>query len=408
VKGGEIGISGTAVKQLPPPKQGSMRKMFRQVLSGLRWRLLLLVLLACAPLVGMMLHTASEERRRLVKDWNDRSQKMLALAKGEEHQVIGQTRQLLLALAESAPVRAGNRRDCQKLLDELYGTYPRYANLGVVRTNGVVLASAQPLVKTINPTNRSCFRRTLATRGFAIGDFPDETVVGKPTVNFGYPVFDSAGQVEAVVFAALDLEWVSRFESALPAQLPAGATWTEVDRHGKILVRYPDPDKWIAQPFPEPELLKAVFSQPLGVVEALSANGIPGYHAFAAMPSQLVPDAVVTVLGISRQVLFADANRRLTANLTGLGLAAGLAFMLGWIGSYLLVLRPVRTLVTSSARLATGEFTIRTGLSHKGDELGRLTRTFDQMAQALEHREGERQAAKSATGGCLKPPRMAF
>ena len=207
----------------------------------------------------------------------------------EEDQVIGQAHQVLLGLAESAPVRSGNRRDCKKLLDELFGSYPRYANLGVVRTNGIVLASARPMVEPANQTNRPFFRRALATRAFAIGDFPDGQAVGKPTVNFGYPVFDSAGQVQAVVFAALDLDWVSRFESALPAQLPKGATWTEIDRTGRILVRYPSPEKWIGQPFPEKSLLKTVFAQNQGVVEAMSADGIPGYHAFAAMRSHWFP-----------------------------------------------------------------------------------------------------------------------
>jgi hypothetical protein len=53
-----------------------------------------LLLLACAPLVGLTLHTASEERRRLVKEWNQRSQEMMELATREEGRVIGQTRQL--------------------------------------------------------------------------------------------------------------------------------------------------------------------------------------------------------------------------------------------------------------------------------------------------------------------------
>ena len=79
-----------------------------------------------------------------------------------------------------------------------------------------------------------------------------------------------------------------------------------------------------------------------------------------------------------------------------MGIAACLAFTIGWIGSCLLVLRPVRALVRSSSRLAAGEFSIRTGLAHRGDELGQLTRTFDQMAQALEHREVERQSADHA------------
>jgi PAS domain S-box-containing protein len=374
-----------------------MRKIISRLVSGLRLRLLLLVLLACAPLVGLMLRTASEERRRLVKEWNQRSQEMMELAMREEGQVIGQTRQLLLALAESSPVRSGNRRDCKKLLDELFGSYPRYDNLGVVGINGMVLASARPMVEPANQTNRLFFRRALATHAFAIGDFPDAHTAGKPTVNFSCPAFNSAGQVQAVVFATLDLDWVNRFESALPAQLPQGATWTEVERAGRILVRYPSPEKWIGQPFPEKSLLKTVFRQNHGVVEAMSSDGIPGYHAFAAMRSQLVPGDVVTILGsIPRQVLFAEADRRLTGNLTGLGIAACFAFVLGWIASHFLVLRPVRTLVKSSARLATGDLSTRTGMSNWGDELGQLARAFDQMAQALEHREVERQSADHA------------
>jgi hypothetical protein len=328
-----------------------MRNIIRQLFSGLRLRLLLLVLLACAPLVGLTLYTASEERQRLVQDWNQRSQDMMELATREEGRVIGQTHQLLLALAESSQVRSGNRRDCQKLLDELLGSYPRYANLGVIGTNGTVLASAYPMMEPANQSNRPFFRRALATRALAIGDFADGEAVNRFTIDFGYPVFDASGQVQAVVLATLDLDWVSHFESALPTQLPKGATWTEVDRNGKILVRYPSPEKWIGQPFPDPSLLKIAFGEDHGVVETMSSNGIPDYHAFAAMHSQLVPDEVVTILSsIPKKVLFAEADRRLTENLAGLGIAAGFAFVLGWIGSYLLVLRPVRTLVKSSAR----------------------------------------------------------
>jgi PAS domain S-box-containing protein len=373
-----------------------MRTIIGRLVSGLRWRLLLLVLLACAPLVGLTLHTASEERRRMVKDWNQRSQAMMQLATQEEGPVLGQTRKLLLALAESGPVRAGNRKECEKLLAELLGSYPRYANLGVVNTNGVVLASALPMTDPASQTNRQFFRRALKTRAFAIGDFPDGPAAGKPTANFGYPVLDAAGRVQAVVFAALDLDWVSRLESALATQMPDGAAWTEIDRAGTILVRYPSPEKWIGQPFPEKSLLKSVFSQEHGVVEAMSADGVPGYYAFAAMRSQLIPGDVVTILGIPTQVLFAEADRRLSDNLTGLAIAAGFAFLVGWVGSYLLVLRPVRTLVRSTARLAAGDLSTRTGLAHRGDELGQLTRTFDQMAQSLEQREVERQSADYA------------
>ena len=47
--------------------------------------------------------------------------------------------------------------------------------------------------------------------------------------------------------------------------------------------------------------------------------------------------------------------------------------------------------------MAMGDLSTRTGLAHRGDELGQLTRTFDQMAQALEHREVSRQSAENAS-----------
>ena len=188
--------------------------------------------------------------------------------------------------------------------------------------------------------------------------------------------------------------------AVMPAQLPEQTTWTEIDRTGRILVRYPAPEKWIGQPFPDKSLLKTVLSQNHGVVEATSADGIPGYHAFATMRSRLVPGGVVSVLySIPRQVLFADADRQVRTNLTGLGIAAGFAILLGWIGSYLLVLRPVRTLVKSSTRLATGDLSTRTGIARRGDELGQLTQAFDQMAQALEGREADRHSADAALKG---------
>src|SRR5215813_206237 len=50
-----------------------------QVCFGLRFRLLLLVVLVCAPLVLLTLHTASEERRRAIANWPQRAQRMAQL-----------------------------------------------------------------------------------------------------------------------------------------------------------------------------------------------------------------------------------------------------------------------------------------------------------------------------------------
>jgi signal transduction histidine kinase len=233
----------------------------------------------------------------------------------------------------------------------------------------------------------------METGAFLVGDFPARRAHGKPVFNFAYPVLDANGAPRGAVFAALDLSWFNRFGSGLPAQLPRNATWTEVDRNGTILIRYPSPRTWVGQPFPEMTVLKAIWGKREGVIEAENSVGVATFYAFAGMQSQLTSGETAGILSIPKQALFASADRALFTSLGWLGLAALVAVLFGWVGSDFLIVRPVKSLVQSSARLAAGDLSVRTGLRYGRDELGRLMYAFDQMAQSLEHREQDRHRA---------------
>jgi signal transduction histidine kinase len=359
---------------------------------GLRFRLLLLVALTCTPLIALTLHTAWQDRRHAMADWRQRVLALSESAARDEQTAIRNTRELLAALAKSAPVRAGDQRACQKLVQNLFSSYRRYSNLGVVATNGVVLASAVPLADDLDHVGFSYFRRTLESRAFAAGDFPSDNSEATTMIRFGLPVLGPDKTVLAVVFAALDLDWQQRFASEMPLQLPKGATWTQVTEQGTILARYPQGPRnpKVGQVLGQTNLLKRVFDRPAGVFRARNGRGVHTVYAFAGLKSQLAPGKVAAILSIPQQALFADADRLLVRNLTWLALAIALAVLAGWVGSKWLVLRPVTALVNSSARLAAGDLSARTGLRHGRDELGQLTLAFDQMAQALERRELER------------------
>jgi signal transduction histidine kinase len=364
-----------------------------QFFWGLRFRLLLLVLLVCAPLMALILHTAGEDRRRQTSNWRQRCERLGQLLQREEQEIVGGTRQLLLALAESSAVNSGNTRSCKRLLDELFASYPRYANLGVLTTNGEPLVTALPLSEPVNQANRGFFRRALDTHAFSVGDFPGADTNERPTLSFGYPVVNKDRRPRGVVFAALDLHWFNHQGSELPAQLPQPATWMEIDRNGVILMRFPEPEKWIGRRVTDPALRAGVFSRNEGILEAKDPQGVEQVYAFRALASQLAPNGVITILSIPKQALFAQADQTLHRNLSMLGIAALVGLALGWVASRFLILQPVKTLVTSSERLARGDLTARTGLRHGNDELGRLTLAFDKMAEALEQREKERQRA---------------
>src|SRR5258708_15824451 len=175
-----------------------------QVCSGLRFRLLLLILLVCAPLVVLMLHTSDEDRRGAMAGWQQRSAEMLQIAHNEEAEMVNSTRQLLLAIAESAPAHSLNAKRCKKFLADELAYYPRYSNLGILKTNGEAVASALLLSRPNNLGEQGFFRRTLQTRAFAVGDFPARSANGNPSITFGYPVLDRTGHALGVVFAELD------------------------------------------------------------------------------------------------------------------------------------------------------------------------------------------------------------
>jgi PAS domain S-box-containing protein len=361
-----------------------------QLFSGLRFRLVLLVVLASLPPVVLTLHIARQDRQRQTAALRQRSQDIVKLAARKEDEMIAGTRQLLRAVAESAQVQSAQWGKCTNLLHTLFKDYPRYANLGVIKTDGEVPASAVPLTNTVNLADRPYFQRALSTRDLSIGDYQVGRITGTRTVNLGYPVFDPSGQVRAVVFAALDLDWLDRSDYALQKLLPEGATWTKIDTNGTILVRYPAREKrFVGEPLPEKSLLTAFLTQKNGVMEARDPKGISVFYDFTSTRSALVAGDVISILSVPRKVLFAEPNHVMICNLTAVGIVAGLVLVIGWIGSRYLVLRPIQALVNFAARLTAGDYGARTGLPQARDELRKLTHAFHQMAEALQHREAK-------------------
>jgi len=378
-------------------KQESIVRTISQRFSGLRFRLVLLVVLASLPPVVLTLHIARQDRQRQTAALRQRSQDIIKLAARKEDEVIAGTRQLLRAVAESSQVQLGRWADCNKWLRTLFADSPRYANLGVIKPNGDVPASALPLTNTVNLADRPYFQRALSSRAFSMGDYQVGRISGKPSFNLGYPVFDPSGQVQAVVFAALDLDWVNRSDYALQKLLPEGATWTKIDTNGTILVRYPAPEKGlVGEPLPEMSLLKTFLSGKHGVMEAVDPKGISVFYDFTSTRSALVAGDVISILRVPRKVLFAEPDRVMIRNLTSVGLVAGLVLGIGWIGSRYLVLRPIQALVNFTAQLGAGDYGARTGVPRARDELRQLMGAFDQMARALQQREAERQSADNA------------
>lgn len=359
-------------------------------LASLRVRLLILVLLAFVPAFGLLVYSALDQRRQSALEVQETALRLARLAASDQGRLIVETRQVLISLARLPQVHGRDASGCNALFASLRSEYPLYANLGAIDQDGRLFCSAIPVEGAVNLADRAYFRRALETGEFTIGDYQVGRVTKRATINVAQPAVDEDKRVQAVVFAALDLDWLNRFVS--DARLPAGSTLTVVDGKGTILVRYPDSERWVGKALPEDSIVKTLLQDgAAGVAEATELDGVKRLIGFSQLAGTPATGAVHLTIGVPSATAFAAVNRRLVRNLVVLGVLAVLALVASRFAADAFVIRRVDQLVAATRRLAGGDLSARVEARPGGGELGELARAFDEMAAALERDRDERE-----------------
>ena len=366
-------------------------KAVKALFSGLRVRLLLLVLLAVLPALGSTLYLGVEQRQAATTAVQEEALRLARLTASNQRALLEGARQLLVTLSQLPQVQSG-ASDCQALLAQLLSQNPFYANLGVIDLDGTVSCSALPFGRPVSAADRSYFQRAVATRGFAVGNYQIGRITGKPTINFGYPIMDAAGSVEAVVFAALNLEWIG--QAAAELQLPQGTTLTVIDQQGTILARYPGSEQWVGRVLPDAPIIEAILVQNEGTAQTLGVDGIERLYAFTPLGDGPESGAYISV-GIPAEVAYAEANQNMARSLLVLLLIAPLALTAAWLFGDLFIVRKVKALLDATRQLAAGDLGARVDIKRGTKELSQLARAFNKMAESLQQEIVERRRAEA-------------
>jgi signal transduction histidine kinase/CheY-like chemotaxis protein/HAMP domain-containing protein len=354
--------------------------------SGVRGRLLALVVLALLPALGLTVYRAVEDRRDATEQAQADALAVAENASRTQAQLIDEAHQLLFGFAQLPAVRDADAGSCPPLFAGIVRRFDVYANLGVIDRNGDLTCSGLPSTGRVNLADRTYFQRALASGDFAVGDYQIGRVTGRPTLNVAYPILDR-GRAEAVIFAALDLAWVERLVTQ--ADLPPGSVITVLDEGGTILARQPESEKWVGRVLPEAELAEAVRSSRKGVVKVPGLDGVSRFYGVVPLLGEDRSVDVFVTVGIPTKTALAGAGQKLTRDLTVLGLVALVALAAALGGGYVFLIRPIDALAAAARSLRTGRLGTRTEVERAPRELLELGRTFDDMADSLESREEE-------------------
>jgi len=358
--------------------------------ASLRVKLVLLVLIAVMPSLAITLYSGFEQRSQAYCEALDKALLLATEFSIGLERMIENARQMLFTLSQMPQVRNLDAEACSLIFSNLLKQTSGYTGFVAIRPNGDMFASGEPLPRPINVADRPWYRRLVQTKGFVIGEYHIGRVSGKPAIILAYPVLDNTGQLKVILTTGLDLDWLNKFMTK--NNLPQGASLSVVDSEGMILVRHPEPEKYVGKVMAESAIVKEMFNKRVGVTEAIGLDGVPRLYGFKTIGHR--PEAIHISVGIPEKIAFAEVYRQTGRNLFLLGLVAALALIAAWFVGGFSVVQPVNRLLDVTNQLAKGDLNVRSGPSYAGGEIGQLACAFDQMAEALQRREAERKQAE--------------
>jgi diguanylate cyclase (GGDEF)-like protein len=348
--------------------------------SSLGIRLVIPVLIGLVPFLVFTQQSLSNNHERAIEEAHRTLESVAVSTELGERLVLRAAEELLVALAEDPIVREGGT-GCHDLMAQVVALESRYANLGAADASGNVYCSAVPQAFSTNISDRSYFQGALRQGETTIGVYQVGRITGMASLNVGRPLSSPDGESVGVVFAALDLVYLTA--QITEVSLPPGAVLMALDANGTVLVYTGDGvvvgDRLdVGSLFSlrhEPgSIMGTLAGEPVVASSVdLNANGVLG----VAVPERLV---VVDVERQYRDGLIAT----FVAGLVGGGVAFGFAF---WS-----VARPVERIRARVAHIAAGDLTARLEPANADGMLGSLSQDIDAMAASMSAYQDELRA----------------
>src|SRR5688572_30117795 len=104
----------------------------KQYFSGLRARLLMLVLFAVIPAFAVNVYTVVRERQQAASNAAREARNLAQLAAREHRRLLASTRQYLVSLSKLPEVKKpGSVQTCHRALAEVHGPFSYYRLIGL-------------------------------------------------------------------------------------------------------------------------------------------------------------------------------------------------------------------------------------------------------------------------------------
>src|SRR5512135_319865 len=265
-------------------------------LRKLRQRLIIIILVAVLPILALILYQAKVDRDVRIIEAQENGWEIAENVAIRESRYIDSARQLLSLLAETPEVAEGSKTACGEFLRRFAEHNRVYVDLGVADPDGNLRCRAHGDETGERVSQAGYFRRALKVKGFAIGDYHVRGAPPRQSLSFALPVLNGSGDVRAVIFAALDVNWISQL--AAESRLPAGVALSIVDSKGILLARFPDSEKWVGKHIPDASLFEMLQLRSQVSRELVGLDGVDRLYALKPLSLNPAAGQIYVMVGI--------------------------------------------------------------------------------------------------------------
>jgi signal transduction histidine kinase len=377
----------TRVEQ--PKKRSRLGNLFHLVGGmGLTGRMFLLVFIAVLPAIGIQAYNEYDLRAART---HDIQQQVVQITKqfGEEMGELREgARQLLVALGQLPAVKRQQSEGCSGLFAATKQNFVNYALLGAADAHGNIFCSSAALSYS-SVADQPFFKRAIATDALAVGNYWKDPATGKKMIHFAERFHDPDGNVAGIVFAGLDLDWLS--EHLKERGLSPTASILIADREGNIIARLPHPEALVGKNMRQSHE-PIMDGNVTGTEESKGVDGI--VRIFGYLPAQLPPYDLFLSAGMSKAEAFAPIDAASVRGISLILVGLLLALYAAWMGGRLFIRRPIDGLLQAATEWSDGHYDARVQIKDPGSEIGRLGSAFNNMAAAVSARYAAQKRAE--------------
>jgi signal transduction histidine kinase len=357
---------------------------------GLRGRIVLLVIVALTPVAVVSIVTEVAERREARDAARKNVLDSARVVRADVRRVISGTAGFVGPLARDVAAHPG-RRNCERLLGLVPQSSSRYSSIGAATAGGALLCGAthQGFLRgrgLPDLAGATWFRRALQSERFVLADYGADPLSRMGSLVGAQAVRPESGGPATVLFVAIDIRTLT--QATALHDPPRGTSMVLFDGRGTVLARIPPLPGVIGHRLQHRPLVRAVLEQHHGITEVEGLDGVKRIQGFAPVGGPAGRRLFVSA-GRPAAAVYADPNadmkRFVVLGLIGIGLA----LLLSYLTTKLLLERWTSAVVDSARRFGAGDLTARAPVPRGFGEITDVSNALNTAAEEIERRQAE-------------------